>query len=1360
MRKLNVRWLVGVVVSLILFGVLAYFLHEFQMKRNASVFVREAKRAQSEGRPEDAALHLRRYVKLAPNDTEGLILYGFQLADLNSVGPAYFSLEKAIQKSPDRSDVRRRLVELSLKLGRVPEAREHLENHLLKDSPHDSELLELLSTCQFQQDDIEGARASLVSAIENSPERVTTYVRLASLLNDKLNKSKEASDLINEMVQRNSENSRAYLFRAEWRLREFFQWKASTAAGATVEEEANKRRGDIENDVKRALELAPDATETLLVAARISQTFGQIEDARNLIQHGIEVLPKEPTFYIALADLETVDGNVRAAAEALKQGVAASPKDLDLKWRLANRLIETDDDAGAKELVQQLRTSKYRESLIGYLEGRLLIRRSEWTAAIAKFEPLRAEFRENPILGKQIDFWLGIAYRETNSPDQSLSSFRRAEALDPNWTQAKLAVAEMLTSAKQPDEAILEYRKICSQPDAPIAALLGLERSILQSNMSRTTDQKNWAEFDNTLKKLEQSNAPPAQVALLKAQKLIAAGKLPDAEKSIEQTLENNSDQIELWAVLIDLAQSRRDWERAERLIQDVEKKFGDNAFLRRLKGRLIALREPAERARELLQPLSQPASDWDEPQKLQLASEFALLFLTVGDYGDSEKLALQVDAALPKNLPIQLLLLDIATRTKQLKLMKRIIDEVHETTGEGALWHYGQALMLTMSGDETKDKQNYVTAISHLEKAIVTRPTWERVHTLWAEILERQGDTRVATEHYLKAIDLGENSTRITNRTLGLLLNAKRYEDADKLLRSLRKLQSQFTIEMLQAEVDLSIQFGRGDQALKLVERLVKESDRDLNSMWLGRIYFLLEKYELAEAQFEVAVKANGKDPGPWVALVQTLARAKQPERALAIIEEAKTAIEDKFAMLAVGQCYEILGNSDLAREAYQNALERAPENMEIRRRWIEFLLRSNSPGQAEVAQILAMYPTRAERQMAIDLFEKIVNQEPVLANQLEERWQLASLYQLLGEPTKSRGELRKILSSRKDDPRSLIAYIELSLQAKEFREAEIYLNALKKLAPDESSTADMEIQVLYARQKYTEIANLLKSIAAKKIESADPNASVRKQNWISRWYTTISNRLAQDKRLEDSDRFNIEAEEFYKNLSEEKSEELLTYAEFLAVTAHVDQSLQLMREHRNELTLGRIQRIVRAVMKNPRATPEQLAQCQELINSRENRPEESIPLALLSADLLSWRGDFKAAADKFREVLRVDKKNVILALSGGDHGEAMRLINLAIEIGGPMDAFFDTRGCVHLAAGNAEGAVSDFEKSANENENAERRFHTAVAYWRLKNVDAAKKALMRADELGIVENEFHPLERLTLNNLRKELNLPERSK
>ena len=272
---------------------------------------------------------------------------------------------------------------------------------------------------------------------------------------------------------------------------------------------------------------------------------------------------------------------------------------------------------------------------------------------------------------------------------------------------------------------------------------------------------------------------------------------------------------------------------------------------------------------------------------------------------------------------------------------MKRIIDEVHETTGEGALWHYGQALMLTMSGDETKDKQNYVTAISHLEKAIVTRPTWERVHTLWAEILERQGDTRVATEHYLKAIDLGENSTRITNRTLGLLLNAKRYEDADKLLRSLRKLQSQFTIEMLQAEVDLSIQFGRGDQALKLVERLVKESDRDLNSMWLGRIYFLLEKYELAEAQFEVAVKANGKDPGPWVALVQTLARAKQPERALAIIEEAKTAIEDKFAMLAVGQCYEILGNSDLAREAYQNALERAPENMEIRRRWIEFLLR-----------------------------------------------------------------------------------------------------------------------------------------------------------------------------------------------------------------------------------------------------------------------------------------------------------------------------------------------------------------------------------------------------------------------------------
>ena len=71
MRKLNVRWLAGLILGAITLSGLAFLLHEFQMSRNASVFKREALRAQSEDRPRDAVTHLRRYVKLAPNDTEG-----------------------------------------------------------------------------------------------------------------------------------------------------------------------------------------------------------------------------------------------------------------------------------------------------------------------------------------------------------------------------------------------------------------------------------------------------------------------------------------------------------------------------------------------------------------------------------------------------------------------------------------------------------------------------------------------------------------------------------------------------------------------------------------------------------------------------------------------------------------------------------------------------------------------------------------------------------------------------------------------------------------------------------------------------------------------------------------------------------------------------------------------------------------------------------------------------------------------------------------------------------------------------------------------------------------------------------------
>src|SRR5262249_49163702 len=153
--------------------------------RNAPSFLREAKRSQAENHPENAVEYFRRYVKLAPRDTEALILYGFQLADLNRLQGAYLTLDKAIRLLPDRTDVRRRLTELAIHLQRYSDAMNNLNKYLLKEWPDDkpptekaklskenAELLEQRSLCHYAEGDFKKADQDLTWAIKNAPDRL------------------------------------------------------------------------------------------------------------------------------------------------------------------------------------------------------------------------------------------------------------------------------------------------------------------------------------------------------------------------------------------------------------------------------------------------------------------------------------------------------------------------------------------------------------------------------------------------------------------------------------------------------------------------------------------------------------------------------------------------------------------------------------------------------------------------------------------------------------------------------------------------------------------------------------------------------------------------------------------------------------------------------------------------------------------------------------------------------------------------------------------------------------------------------------------------------------------------------------
>ena len=66
-------------------------------------------------------------------------------------------------------------------------------------------------------------------------------------------------------------------------------------------------------------------------------------------------------------------------------------------------------------------------------------------------------------------------------------------------------------------------------------------------------------------------------------------------------------------------------------------------------------------------------------------------------------------------------------------------------------------------------------------------RKTWEKVPLALAEIDEMQGNTDAAIGHLVEAVKLGERDPSVIRRTLRLLADNKRFEQANSLLEQLQ---------------------------------------------------------------------------------------------------------------------------------------------------------------------------------------------------------------------------------------------------------------------------------------------------------------------------------------------------------------------------------------------------------------------------------------------------------------------------------------------------------------------------------------------------------------------------------------------
>ena len=317
MRTLNVRLAVILLVIIVVGGASIGFVHYFQQYRNARFFLEQAdiakqdvEKAKKEKNTEEETKALQRqeknmqwYLSFRPNDLDvtqdlGLILAD-HIVDRPTFNQAYTLLDKVVREDPDRNTARRKLIDVLLLPSNksYADVLEHIQ-YLLKESPDNPELLQLLGQCQQATREYEEAQKSFEKAISYSPKQIDTYPQLAELLRRTLDKHKEAYACMQNLVKNNPDSAKAYFYLGGY-------WESmdkEEAKNATGNEDINPRE-EAMNAAQKALELSPDDQDALLLAARCSIALDKMDQARKYTQHNLDVHKDSPVIYTTLAEI-------------------------------------------------------------------------------------------------------------------------------------------------------------------------------------------------------------------------------------------------------------------------------------------------------------------------------------------------------------------------------------------------------------------------------------------------------------------------------------------------------------------------------------------------------------------------------------------------------------------------------------------------------------------------------------------------------------------------------------------------------------------------------------------------------------------------------------------------------------------------------------------------------------------------------------------------------------------------------------------------------------------------------------------------------------------------------------------------
>jgi tetratricopeptide (TPR) repeat protein len=1416
-RTLNTRPLIYLCAFGLGLCLVLYVIHHLQTRRNAGALLEQAKQAESLGDLRTAEECLKLYLGYQPRNADAFARYAALLAararSLDDWVRTLLTYDQVLRLDPDRRDIRRRLVDLAFELRAYHVARYHLDKLIESAAPdggrtpasarsNSADLQLLLGRCYEGENEYSKAAACYERAIQCDPRDLDGYIRLAEILRNQLQDSAAADRVMDAretkdgLIAANNNSFRAYLERSRYRKR----FKIS----------------GVHEDVERALQLAPNEPDARLAATELAIEKQDYEAARRHLTVGLEHSPKDWRLYRAMALVERATGHLKEADSCLRRGALAAT-DAAGRSQLLSLEIDVMIDSGesdqARGILQKLAREKLKPAILHYHSGRIYMSESKWIEAANELETVSSQFRENPELAYEANLLLGRCYEAIGDFDRRSEAFRRAIDLQPEGLSARLGRAAALRASGRVDEALGEYTRLSEE----IPGLLPtVARLLILRNLRSPVPERNWRRVEEVLGQAEQKASGSSEVIVLRAETLAAQEQWGRAEEVLTKARDRWPGRVEFWVALSELAERRQSQERAMTLIEEAERRLGDSVTLRLARVNHWSKRGGPE-AVAALAALSSNLAAFAVADQERVLRALAEAHLATGNVSGADQVISQLCRMAPEDLGLRFLRFELALQLGDRSKMEAIVGELAAT--EAGL--YGSAerggpftqcakarylvWLTAQDGRDPRSSREIEEARLLLNKAATLRPTWSLAPLYEAELEDFAGNADPAIKGYLRAIELGMQNALVVRRTVQLLFERGRYDEADELLQTLEAKgvgARDSQLQKLAAEV--SLQIRDPGQAVALARRAVPAESQDYRDrLWLAQILWAAGQSKEAIAQARAAKLLADAAPEPLLLLVQYLRRTGQSQDAIAAIRETENRLRGDYSLLALARCYAEVGDLEKAHDRFAKALSKRPDDIAILRAAVVFDVAAGRAAEAEA--YLRKIRTLENSTKADDAWARR-QLAAVLASGGDQR-KVTEAMDLLGivdegsayQPAidESLDDLRakaRVLAARKSRRarraaiRVLQHIIERDARAVDDR---LLLTRLYEAEGDRSrsereamSLLDLDGQnpALLANAAFTflrhgsleQAASLLESL-----EKQEPNefrtialkARLLKAQGkgseaagqIQAFAAGKAAYIESAARLEEEIGEIAQAEALYRKLAagSKRTEAALELAAFLGRNGRIDEALDECERAWAGCRAEAVGQLEVALLYSGDSDEKRVERVAESLKRELAKQGPNAGLLFQLGNVRSRQGRYQEAESLYRESHRRDQTNSgplmnlawLLARRDRKCQEALDLIAEAARLDGPTPDLVDTRSIVYITLGKSDLAIKDLEDVAGVEPSPLKYVHLAEAYAKANRTEDAKLAISEARTAGFVIERLSPLERESCQRLLVEL-------